>query len=43
MQLLLDHSNIDYGYVVKNAITVVDARNATKSISNEYKSKITKI
>lgn len=41
--IITDHSSVDYEYVVKNSRMVVDARNATKSISQKLKNKVVKI
>ena len=41
--ILTDHSTIDYAWVAQNAELNVDARNATKGLGLEYRSKIYKI
>lgn len=35
--IVTDHSNIDYGHVVRHASLVVDTRNATQQVKNVRK------
>lgn len=41
--ILTDHSNVDYNHVAKHARVIIDARNATKDVTLEYRHKIIKI
>ncbi len=42
VMIVTDHDNIDYDFVAKHAKLIVDTRNATHNISEEFKDKIVK-
>jgi len=42
VMIVTDHDNVDYGFVAEHAPLIIDSRNATQDIYEQYKDKIVK-